>query len=54
MSARWDVLGLGAVAVDELLYVDGYPAPNTKMRLRARRRQRGGLAGTALVAAARL
>lgn len=54
MSARWDVLALGAVAVDEFMYMDGYPAPNTKMRLQAEQRQGGGLAGTALVAAARL
>jgi len=51
---RFDVLGLGAVAVDELLYVDAYPAPESKVRVRHRERQCGGLTGTALVAAARL
>ncbi|MCZ7542934.1 MAG: PfkB family carbohydrate kinase [Anaerolineae bacterium] len=50
----WDVLGLGAVAVDDLFYVDHHPAPDTKVPLRDFKRQGGGLAGTALVAAARL
>ena len=48
------VLGLGAVAVDDLLYVDEYPPAERKVRVRHRRRQCGGLTGTALVAAARL
>jgi sugar/nucleoside kinase (ribokinase family) len=47
-------LGFGAVAVDDLLYVDGYPPPEAKVRVRRRLRQCGGLTGTALVAAARL
>jgi sulfofructose kinase len=50
----WDVLGFGVVAVDDLLYVDGYPPPDTKIRIQAQRREGGGLAGTALVAVARL
>jgi sugar/nucleoside kinase (ribokinase family) len=50
----WDVLGLGCVAVDDLLYVPTYPPPDTKVRVRRRERQGGGLTGTALVAAARL
>ncbi len=50
----WDVLGFGAVAVDDLIYVDRYPQPNTKVTVRDRRREGGGLTGTALVAAARL
>ncbi len=49
-----DVLGFGAVAVDDLLYVDEYPAAEQKVRVRHRQRQCGGLTGTALVAAARL
>lgn len=40
--------------MDELLYVPAFPAPDTKMRVRHRERQCGGLAATALVAAARL
>jgi sugar/nucleoside kinase (ribokinase family) len=54
MSPRWDVLAFGAVAVDDLVYVDRYPAPDSKVPVRALRREGGGLAGTALVAAARL
>jgi sulfofructose kinase len=50
----YDVLGLGAVAVDDLLYVDEFPRPDGKTPVRAQERAGGGLAGTALVAAARL
>jgi sulfofructose kinase len=51
---RFDVLGIGIVTVDDLLYLDHYPAPDSKMPVRARQRQGGGLTGTALVASARL
>ena len=54
MGPLWDVLGFGAVAVDDLIYVDEYPPADTKVRMLARRREGGGLTGTALVAAARL
>src|SRR5262249_31453194 len=54
LSPRWDVLGIGCTAVDDLLYVEAYPAPDTKVRLRRRERQGGGLTATALVAASRL
>jgi ribokinase len=54
MDHRWDILGLGCVAVDDLLYLDRFPQPDTKMRLQRRERQAGGLTGNALVAAARL
>lgn len=54
MTKRWDVLGFGAIAVDDLLYLDDYPLPDTKVPIRSQRREGGGLAGTALVAAARL
>ncbi len=54
MTPTFDVLGLGCVAIDELLYVPFYPAPDTKMQVRRRERQCGGLTATALVAAARL
>lgn len=50
----FDVLGLGCVAVDDLLYVDAYPAAEAKVRVRRRERQCGGLTATALAAAARL
>lgn len=54
VKARFDVLGLGCVAVDELLYVDAYPPADSKTPVRRRERQCGGLTATALVAAARL
>ena len=50
----WNVLGLGAVAVDDLLYVDGYPGPDTKVCIAGERREGGGLVATALVTVARL
>ncbi len=54
MQTTIDVLGLGYAAVDELLYFDGYPQADSKMPVRRRERHCGGLAATALVAAARL
>ncbi len=54
MTPRWDVLGLGAVAVDDLVYVDDYPEPDTKSRILERRREGGGLVATALVTVTRL
>jgi sugar/nucleoside kinase (ribokinase family) len=51
---RFDVLGLGCIAVDDLLYVERYPVADTKNPIRRRQRQGGGLTGTALVAAARM
>lgn len=51
---RWDVLGFGAVAVDDLVYLDRYPKADEKMPMRGMARDGGGLAGTALVTAARL
>ncbi len=53
MSARWDVMGYGAVTVDDLIYVDQYPLPDMKVKVLEERRAGGGLVGTALVAAAR-
>ncbi len=52
--ASLDVLGLGAVAVDDILYLDEYPDPDTKMPVQRRERHAGGIAGTALVAARRM
>jgi sulfofructose kinase len=54
MNKRWDVLGLGAVAVDDLISVDRFPNPDEKLPARAFHRLGGGLAGTALVAVSRL
>ena len=54
MEKRFDVLGIGCTAVDDLVYVDQYPPRDAKIPVRRRERQCGGLTGTALVAAARL
>jgi sulfofructose kinase len=50
----YDILGLGAVALDEFLYVEEYPAADSKVRVQHAEVQCGGLTGNALVAAARL
>jgi sugar/nucleoside kinase (ribokinase family) len=50
----FDVIGLGCVAVDDMVYVPTYPAVDQKARITRSTRQCGGLTGTALVAAARL
>lgn len=49
-----DILGLGAIALDEVLYVDEYPPPDAKVRVGDWHLQCGGLTGNALVAAARM
>jgi ribokinase len=49
-----DILGLGAVAVDDLLYLEEYPRPDTKVHVLRRERHAGGRTGTALVAATRM
>jgi sugar/nucleoside kinase (ribokinase family) len=54
MFPTYDILGLGCVAIDDLLYVDSYPPADAKRPVLRRDRQCGGLTGTALVAAARL
>jgi sulfofructose kinase len=54
MEKRWDVLGFGVVAVDDLIFVEKYPPPDSKWPVLAEERHGGGLAGTALVAAARM
>ncbi len=48
-----DVLGLGAVAWDELLDVERFPGPDEKVRIKGRTHICGGLTGNALIAAAR-
>jgi sulfofructose kinase len=53
MTRSIDILGLGCVAVDDLLYVPSFPVANTKVRVLSSERQCGGLTGTALVTAAR-
>lgn len=53
-AERIDVLGLGVVAVDDLLYVPSFPPVDEKVRVAQSRRRCGGLTGAALVSAARL
>jgi sugar/nucleoside kinase (ribokinase family) len=50
----FDILGLGYVAVDDLIYVEAFPPPDAKTPVLRAQRHCGGLTGTALVAAARL
>ncbi len=54
MGKRFDVLGLGCAAVDDLLYVLSFPAADKKVRVERGVRRCGGLTCAALVAAARL
>ena len=54
MSHAIDILGLGCVAVDDLLYVASYPPADSKTPVQRRERHCGGLTATALVAAARM
>ena len=54
MNGSTHILGLGCTAVDDLLYLDAYPAADTKAPVRDRQRHCGGLTLTALVAASRL
>jgi sulfofructose kinase len=49
-----DVLGLGVIAIDDLIFVESYPPPDAKVRVLHRERHCGGLTATALVTAARL
>ena len=51
---KFDLIGYGAVSVDDLLYVPNYPIAGSKIEVHHRERFGGGLTGTALVAAARL
>ncbi len=50
---RFDILGLGTVAIDELIAVEKYPAADVKTRVLRTERQCGGLTAGALVAASR-
>jgi sugar/nucleoside kinase (ribokinase family) len=54
MADTFDVLGLGAVAVDDILFLKEFPQPDSKMPVLRVERHAGGLAGTALVAARRM
>ena len=50
----FDILGLGCVAVDDLIYVEAFPSADAKTPVLRTDRQCGGLTATALVAGARL
>ena len=54
VSGPIDVIGIGAVAVDDVLFLSQFPRPDSKMPVLRRERHSGGLCGTALVAARRL
>ncbi len=49
-----DILGIGCAAVDDVLYVSGYPVADSKAEVNRRERRCGGLTAIALIAAARL
>ena len=51
---RFDVLGLGCTAVDEVICVPSFPAVDRKVQVERSFRRSGGLTGAALVTAARL
>lgn len=50
---RIDIMGLGVSTIDELLFLEHLPKPNFKQPVLSKKRQCGGLTGSALVAAAR-
>jgi sulfofructose kinase len=54
MNGSFDVLGIGVVTVDDLIYVPHYPASDTKVAVQKEIRTCGGLVGTALATAARM
>ncbi len=53
MTILWDVLGIGTAAVDDLLFVDHFPLPNSKIGIEKWSRQGGGQTATGVTAAAR-
>ncbi len=53
-EAMCDLLSFGIAAVDELITLETFPSPGSKIRIQPPVRQGGGLAATALVTAARL
>ena len=52
--SRIDVLGIGAAAIDDTIYISGVPPADGKARVLGRSRNFGGQTATALAAAARL
>lgn len=53
MASKWDILGIGTAAVDDLLLVEEFPRPESKVDILESTRQGGGQTATAMVAAAR-
>jgi ribokinase len=53
MTTIWDVLGIGTAAVDDLLLVERFPEPDSKVNILEALRQGGGQTATAMAAAAR-
>jgi sugar/nucleoside kinase (ribokinase family) len=53
-TKRFDILGLGCTAVDDLVYVSRFPAADEKVKVERSSRRCGGLTGAALITAARL
>lgn len=52
-GCRVDIVGLGVSTIDELILLEHLPRSNYKQEVLSRKRQCGGLTGSALVAAAR-
>src|ERR1035437_7936294 len=50
----FDVVGIGAASIDELLWVARYPEADSKIPVLRRARRCGGIGATSLVAAAQL
>jgi sugar/nucleoside kinase (ribokinase family) len=48
---RFDILGLGCVAVDDIIYIKSYPPVDTKIPVLRRKREIGGLTARAILAA---
>jgi sulfofructose kinase len=53
MPLKWDILGVGTAAVDDLFIVNRFPIPDEKLPVQSIHRRAGGQTATALVAAAR-
>ena len=53
-TPEFDILGFGTIAVDDLVYVERYPAPDRKALIQRERRALGGQVATALAAASKL
>jgi len=54
MPSKFDLLALGAVAVDDLLYIGAYPGPDEKTPVLRRERRCGGMSAIAAITAGRL